>query len=456
MATIAIIGALEKEIMQIKEELSDVCEAREAGLTVVSGELDGLTVVATTAGMGTVNAAAATQHLISKYAPQAVVFSGIAGGLNPKLHIDDVVIGKRLRYLDTDTALIAESAPGLEEFGSTPALVDIAVDVLAERGFVDASTNAVASNEGTKQFLVGTIATGNRFVTGAAMRNDAIEATHADCVGMEGAAIAHVATKNGVDCLVLRAISDNCDEAYDAICDREFDLFEYARTASGITLDIVRRIAAISSRAFFVRTYDQGVSMADSINYQLAKFVASYGKVSQIPESTCPEVSFVGRSNVGKSSIMNKLFGRKNLVKVSSTPGKTSNINFFEADDVHFVDLPGYGFARRSKAERDRWAELIGDFFDSERSFNLVVSLVDIRHDPSKLDHDMIDYLQGNEFNFIVCLTKADKLSRTQQARQAAAIKKQLNVPAENVIITSSQTGTGIDELKKRIAEACL
>ena len=142
--------------------------------------------------------------------------------------------------------------------------------------------------------------------------------------------------------------------------------------------------------------------MADSINYQLAKFVASYGKVSQIPESTCPEVSFVGRSNVGKSSIMNKLFGRKNLVKVSSTPGKTSNINFFEADDVHFVDL------------------------------------------------------QGNEFNFIVCLTKADKLSRTQQARQAAAIKKQLNVPAENVIITSSQTGVGIDELKRRIAEACL
>ena len=114
--------------------------------------------------------------------------------------------------------------------------------------------------------------------------------------------------------------------------------------------------------------------MADSINYQLAKFVASYGKVSQIPESTCPEVSFVGRSNVGKSSIMNKLFGRKNLVKVSSTPGKTSNINFFEADDVHFVDLPGYGFARRSKAERDRWAELIGDFFDSERSFNLAAS----------------------------------------------------------------------------------
>ena len=89
-----------------------------------------------------------------------------------------------------------------------------------------------------------------------------------------------------------------------------------------------------------------------NINYNLAHFVASYGKASQIPPSTCPEVSFVGRSNVGKSSIMNKLFGRKGLVKVSSTPGKTANINFFEADGIHFVDLPGYGFAQRSKAER--------------------------------------------------------------------------------------------------------
>ena len=243
MATIAIIGALEKEVAQIKEELSGAHESQEAGLTVVSGELDGLSVVATTAGMGTVNAAA-TQHLISKYAPQAVVFSGIAGGLNPKLHINDVVIGKCLRYLDTDTTLIAESAPGLEEFASTPALVDIAAVVLVEHGFVDASSDMAAAEKDPKQFLCGTIATGDRFVTGDAMRNAAIEATHADCVEMEGAAIAHIAAKNGVDCLVLRAISDNCDEAYDAFCEREFDLDEYARTASGITLDIVRSIAA--------------------------------------------------------------------------------------------------------------------------------------------------------------------------------------------------------------------
>ncbi|WP_273383532.1 ribosome biogenesis GTP-binding protein YihA/YsxC [Enorma phocaeensis] len=196
--------------------------------------------------------------------------------------------------------------------------------------------------------------------------------------------------------------------------------------------------------------------MADTINYQLAHFVASYGAVSQIPPSTCPEVSFVGRSNVGKSSIMNKLFGRKGLVKVSSTPGKTSNVNFFEADGVHFVDLPGYGFAQRSKAERGRWARLIGDFFESERSFNLVVSLVDIRHDPSALDHQMIEFLQEGEFPFVVALTKADKLSRNQQAKQAAAIKRQLTVPAEDIIVTSSQSGLGIDELKRRIEAACL
>lgn len=196
--------------------------------------------------------------------------------------------------------------------------------------------------------------------------------------------------------------------------------------------------------------------MADQINYNTVKFVASYGKASQIPEPTCPEVSFVGRSNVGKSSIMNKIFNRRNLVKVSSTPGKTANVNFFEADGVHFVDLPGYGFAQRSKAERDRWAALIGDYFNLDRSFNLVVSLIDIRHDPSKLDLQMIEYLQEGEFPFVVALTKADKLSRNQQAKQAAAIKRQLNVPASDVIVTSSETGQGIDELKAIIEAHCL
>ena len=196
--------------------------------------------------------------------------------------------------------------------------------------------------------------------------------------------------------------------------------------------------------------------MAEHINYNLAHFVASYGDPSKIPASTCPEVSFVGRSNVGKSSIMNKIFNRRRLVKVSSTPGKTANVNFFEADGVHFVDLPGYGFAQRSKAERARWGELIGEFFELERSFNLVVSLVDIRHDPSKLDHQMIEYLKESELPFIVVLTKADKLSRGKQNQQRAAIAKQLGMSTNDLVITSSQTGQGIDEVKRIIEERCL
>ncbi|MBE6469915.1 MAG: YihA family ribosome biogenesis GTP-binding protein [Coriobacteriaceae bacterium] len=196
--------------------------------------------------------------------------------------------------------------------------------------------------------------------------------------------------------------------------------------------------------------------MAEHINYQLAHFVASYGKVTQIPESTCPEVSFVGRSNVGKSSIMNKIFGRKNLVKVSSTPGKTANVNFFEADGVHFVDLPGYGFAQRSKAERERWGDLIGEFFELDRSFNLVVSLVDIRHDPSKLDLQMIDYLKEAELPFQIVLTKADKLGRGRAAQMRMNIARKLGMKTGDLLVTSSADGQGIDELKALIEERCL
>ncbi len=193
-----------------------------------------------------------------------------------------------------------------------------------------------------------------------------------------------------------------------------------------------------------------------SVNYQLARFEASYGTIAQLPEPTQPEVSVAGRSNVGKSSLLNKLFGRKNLVKVSSTPGKTCNINFFDVDGITFVDLPGYGFAKVSKAEKERWANLISGYFEQERSFNLVISLVDIRHEAQKLDLQMIGFLQEAELPYIVALTKADKIGRSKQNQQAALLSKQLNVPREQMVITSSATGQGIDELKRRIAEACL
>ena len=193
-----------------------------------------------------------------------------------------------------------------------------------------------------------------------------------------------------------------------------------------------------------------------AINYQLARFEASYGTVESIPEPTQPEVSVAGRSNVGKSSLLNKLFGRKNLVKVSSTPGKTCNVNFFDVDGITFVDLPGYGFARVSKAEKERWSELIGGYFELERSFNLVLSLVDIRHEAQKLDQQMIGFLQDAGLPYLVVLTKGDKLGRGKQNSQAALLSRQLEVPRDQMIITSAQTGQGIDELKTRIAAACL
>lgn len=193
-----------------------------------------------------------------------------------------------------------------------------------------------------------------------------------------------------------------------------------------------------------------------SINYQTARFEASYGTLSKLPASTTPEVTVTGRSNVGKSSLLNKLFGRKNLVKVSSTPGKTANINFFEVDGIRFVDLPGYGFAKVSQTEKQRWADLIAGYFDQERSFNLVIALVDIRHDAQKLDLDMVDFLKENEFPFVVALTKADKVGRSKRVQQAAALARQLGVEREQVVVTSSETGEGIDELRRRIAEACL
>ena len=193
-----------------------------------------------------------------------------------------------------------------------------------------------------------------------------------------------------------------------------------------------------------------------ALRYDQARFEASYARASDLPEPELPEVSFAGRSNVGKSSLLNKLVGRKALAKVSSTPGRTANVNFFEVDGIYLVDLPGYGFAKVSKAEQKRWADLIDGYFDQERSFNLVVALVDIRHDAQKLDLQMLDFLRESELPFCVALTKADKLSRSKQQQQQSRLAKQFGLPREQLIVTSAQTGQGIDELKRRIEDACL
>lgn len=192
------------------------------------------------------------------------------------------------------------------------------------------------------------------------------------------------------------------------------------------------------------------------LRYETAKFEASYGTIAQLPAPTRPEVAFVGRSNVGKSSLINALLHRKALAKVSGQPGKTANINFFDVDGVEFVDLPGYGFAKVSAAEKRRWANLISGYFEAERSHNLVISLVDIRHDAQQLDLQMIEYLSGNRLPFVVALTKADKLSKSKQQSQKQLLARQFGLDPMALVVTSSQTGQGMPELKKFIENACL
>jgi len=199
------------------------------------------------------------------------------------------------------------------------------------------------------------------------------------------------------------------------------------------------------------------------MNFHNAKFSAAYGVSAQIPAPTLPEVSFAGRSNVGKSSLLNKLMYRKDLAKVSQVPGKTATINYYSIDTstkkdqgCYFVDLPGYGFAKVAKSEKGRWSELIEGYYNQERPFALVCSLIDIRHAATDLDETMVSFLQQADLPFCVVLTKADKLSRQQQLKQTAAIKRQLRLDKETpVIVTSAESGLGVDELRGLITKSC-
>ena len=190
--------------------------------------------------------------------------------------------------------------------------------------------------------------------------------------------------------------------------------------------------------------------MSKTMNYHNVKFTAAYGTSKQLPPSTRAEVSFVGRSNVGKSSLMNKPFNRKKLAKVSATPGKTSTLNFFEAEWADFVDLPGYGFAQVSKSEKARWREMIEGYYNQDREFCCVVSLIDIRHPATALDVNMIEFLIAAELPFMIVCTKADKLSKNKCMQNIAARRRQLGFSRDEVEIIpiSSANGSGIDDLK--------
>lgn len=190
------------------------------------------------------------------------------------------------------------------------------------------------------------------------------------------------------------------------------------------------------------------------MNFNKAEFTASYGISSQLAADGLPEIAFAGRSNVGKSSLLNKLFNRKNLARVSSVPGKTVTVNFYNVDGNRFVDLPGYGYAKISKSEKDRFAELMEGYFQSGRNIKLVVQLVDMRHKPSADDIGMISFLNEFELPYIIVLTKADKLNKKEYAARLAAMPEELGNPAVPIIPFSAQNGLGVDEVKKMIEKS--
>ncbi len=189
------------------------------------------------------------------------------------------------------------------------------------------------------------------------------------------------------------------------------------------------------------------------MNYNKVEFEAAFGTLKQIPESDLPEIVFAGRSNVGKSSMLNRLFNRKNLARVSSVPGKTITINFFKVENVRIVDLPGYGYAKVAKGEKRRWAEMMEGYFQSPRNIKLVVQLVDMRHKPSEDDYIMMRFLQDAGLPFIVAATKSDKLNKTQYNERKNALRDELAEFGDNLTILpfSSEKGEGTDELKKII-----
>ena len=190
------------------------------------------------------------------------------------------------------------------------------------------------------------------------------------------------------------------------------------------------------------------------MNWNTAEFTASYGLASQLPKCKCPEIAFAGRSNVGKSTLINKLFQRKNLARVSSVPGKTATINFYQCGPVTFADLPGYGYAKRSKSELKRWQELINAYLQDERDIRAVLLLIDMRHPPTANDLHMVDFLIDTEMPFAFVLTKADKLNKTERTARLAALPDELPQYEDlNVTVFSSVTGEGVEPLRALIEE---
>ncbi|MDD3613287.1 MAG: ribosome biogenesis GTP-binding protein YihA/YsxC [Eubacteriales bacterium] len=181
-----------------------------------------------------------------------------------------------------------------------------------------------------------------------------------------------------------------------------------------------------------------------------AEFFTSAEKPSQYPQDDLPHIALVGKSNVGKSSLINALTNNKKLARVSSSPGKTRLVNFFLVNqNFYIVDLPGYGFAKVSKSEKEKWGTMIDQYFSTAKQLQLLIMLVDIRHDPTREDKQMAEWIRYYKIPVILALTKSDKLGKTRIKPRAAQIKKELGFSGDIMHIPcSSVTGYGLDEIQ--------
>ncbi len=186
------------------------------------------------------------------------------------------------------------------------------------------------------------------------------------------------------------------------------------------------------------------------------KFVTSATKLEECPPAGLPEVCFAGRSNVGKSSLINTLLNKKNIARTSNVPGKTQQMNYYQVGDEFFmVDLPGYGYAKVPKKERERWGRNIRDYLMDRDSLSLILHVVDSRHDPSQLDEDFFYWMAMNEKPFAVVLSKSDKLSRNKVNQSKAKVRrimKEMNIEVP-ILPYSSESREGISEITELINE---
>ena len=188
------------------------------------------------------------------------------------------------------------------------------------------------------------------------------------------------------------------------------------------------------------------------MNYNNFSFESAHGLSGQLPVSDLPEICFSGRSNVGKSSLINKILNRKSIARVSSTPGKTVTINFYKLDAFRLVDLPGYGYAKVDDCERERWAELMEGYFRTNRNIKLCLQLIDMRHPATEFDVSMLEFLKHYGINYCIVLTKSDKLNKTEREQRRMAFLEQLSfVPHIKTVEFSAHTGEGVEELRALI-----